>query len=401
MLPPASAPPEPPPWWAPLDPRRSLPARATLVFGGAALALVLLLAGSAGEILHRQIERQLGPSFENLAHQVGDKLDRTLYERTRQLQFTASLAPFRDVTAPVAERHAVLESLHDASPDYAWVGFADATGTVLAASQHLFEGAKATGDAWFRGARRQPFVGAVREFPALAGAVPAVGADAPRFLDLAVPVNTTNGQFLGVLGAHVRWSWARDVQLSVVPDAARREHLGVTIYAATGEVILDSGGSGWSEPPDAPPGLSDRPGTRGNLTEHAAGGTVYLTGYARTRGFRDYRGAGWLVVVRQPVADAFAPVPELRASILHAGLVLVVALGALSWIFAARIERRLRAVATAADRIGSGDILSLMPRPRGDSQLARMCAALGDMVGKFRERQESLEADNARLRDQR
>ena len=387
----------PPPWWQSLDPRRSLPARATLLFGGVALVLVLALQASAGLILQRQIERQLGPSFENLAHQVGDKLERTVYERTHQLHFTANLAAFRSADAPVPERQAVLEALHDASPDYAWVGFADPRGTVLAASQHLFVGDKATDLPWFRGGRHQTYVGSVREFPDLAAAVPATGADAPRFLDLAVPVTSATGQFLGVLGAQVRWSWAREVQLSVVPDAARREHLGVTVYSASREVLLDSGGSGWTEPPDAPGGLYDRPGTRGVLTENATGGTVYLTGYARTRGFRDYRGQGWLVVVRQPVADAFAPVQELRTRILRAGLGLVAAFAVFSWLFCARLERRLRAIATAAGRIGDGDVLTLMPRPQGDSELARTCAALGEMVGKLRQRQDLLETENARL----
>lgn len=392
-MPPVS-PSAPPPWWHALDPRRSLPARATLVGGGACLALVLLLAWSASTILQRQIERQLGPSFENLAHQVGDKLERTIYERYRQLQFTAGLAPFRTATTPAAERHAVLEALHDASPDYAWVGFADAKGNILAASQHLFENESANETAWFRGARRQPFVGTVHQLPELAAALPPVGSTPSRFLDLAVPVTAANGQFLGVLGAQLRWAWAREVQLSVVPDAARRDLLGVTIYSSAGEVMLDSGGSGWTEPPDAPAHLTS---ARGTLTEHAAGGTAYVTGFARTRGYREYRGLAWLVVVRQPVANAFAPVAELRTRILRLGLGLVVALGVLVWFCTARLDRRLRAIATAAGRIGAGDVLTLMPQPRGDTELARTCAALGDMVGKFRQRQETLETENARL----
>lgn len=393
--PPATLRPAPAPWWRALDPRCSLPARATLLFGGAALTLVLLLAQISGAILQRHLERQLGPSFENLAHQVGDKLERTIYERTRQLQFTAGLAPFRHTAStPLAERQSLLESLHDASPDYAWIGFADATGTILAASQHLFENENVSASAWFRGARRQPFVGTVREFPELAAAVPTTGADAPRFLDLAVPINAANDQFLGVLGAQLRWSWARDVQLSVVPHNARRDRLGVTLYTASGEMILDSGGSGWSAPPDAPGNLTS---ARGVLTENTSGGTTFITGYARTRGYREYRGLGWLVVVRQPVSHAFAPVAELRTAILRLGLVFVVALGISVWLFAARLERRLRAVATAAGRIGDGDVLALMPQPHGDTEFSRLCAALGDMVEKFRRRQDALEAENARL----
>jgi len=386
-----------PSWWERLDPRRSLPAAATLLFGGCGFVLVLVLTAGAGRILHAQIERQLGPAFENLAFQISDKLDRTVYERTRQLQFTAGLAAFRSADAPLAERQAILESLHDASADYAWIGFAEPKGQILAASQHLFIGEKTQDAAWFRGGRQQTFVGGVREFPELASEIPSIGAAMPRFLDLGVPVTSAQGALLGVLGAQVRWSWARDVQLSVIPESARREHLGVTVYASDRNVLLDSGGSGWTTPPDLPANLSERPGTRGTLTENTSGGTVYLTGYARSRGFRDYRGQGWLIVVRQPVSDAFAAVQDLRQLVVRLGTGLVVALCILCWIFAARFERRLHAVGTAADRISQGDVLALLPQPHGDSEFSRMCGALGNMVEKFRRRQETLETENARL----
>lgn len=395
-MPPSPLPPSPP-WWQRLDPRSSLPARATLIFGAAALALVLGLAESASGLMRKQLQSQVGASFENLAYQVGDKLERTVYERYHQLKFTAGLSPLRDAASSVADRQRVLDALHDTSSDYAWVGFADARGTILAASQRLFVGEKADDLAWFRGARRQLFVGPVREFPELASAIPTVGGDAPRFLDLAVPVTSVTGEFLGILAAQIRWSWAREVQLSVVPDAARRQHIGVTVYAANRDVVLDSGGSGWTIPPEAPPNLSDRPAIRGVITEQAAGDVPYLAGYAGTRGFREYRGQRWLVVVRQPFAEAFAPAQELRGRIIRVGLGLVVALCLVTWFVSSRLERRIRAIATAAQRIGEGDVLTLLPQPSGDTELDRTCLALGDLVEKFRRRQDVLEAENARL----
>lgn len=397
MPPPSAARPASAPWWQGLDPRVSLPARATLLFGGATLALVLGVAQLAGTLLRAQLERQLGAAFENHASQVADKLDRALYERYRALQFTASLPALRQAASTAAERHTILEALHDASPDYAWVGFADPAGTILAASQNLFTGEKLNESDWFRGARRQPFIGTVHASPELAAAVPSVGAEPPRFLDLGVPVNAPDGKFLGVLGAHLRWSWARDIQLSVIPESARRERLGVTVYTTASDVLLDSGSSGWSEPPEPPAGLASRPGTRGTLIERTSGGSIYLTGYARSRGFREYRGLGWLSVVRQPVADAFAPAQRLSRTITTFGLGLVAALCVVTWLVTARLERRFHAVALAADRIGSGDVLTLMPLPRDDSAFSKMCTALGDMVATFRTRQDTLEIENARL----
>src|SRR5262249_44136635 len=98
------------------------------------------------------------------------------------------------------------------------------------------------------------------------------------------------------------------------------------------------------------------------------------------RGFREYRGLGWLAAVRQPATRAFAPVEALKRTLMSWGAVLVVAISIASWLVAGRYARRLRTIGASANRIREGDILTVLPRPRGDSEIARMCSALGDMV---------------------
>jgi HAMP domain-containing protein len=248
---------------------------------------------------------------------------------------------------------------------------------------------------WFRIGRQQPYAGPLTEIPDLARELQlADRSEAPKYLELAVPVQGNNGERVGVLGADVQWEWAREVQLSVVPEAARRERIGLTVYAITGDVLLDSGGSGWSRPPD-PPELGPR-SFRGSLVENAAGGTTYLTGFARSRGHREFRGLGWLVVVRQPVERALAPTRELRHRILGWGMAFTGILATVSWIAAGRLARRLHGIGAAAERIRQGDVLTVMPRPRGESEIAHMCGALGDMVDDFRKKQETLEAEKLR-----
>lgn len=385
-------------WWWIFDPRHSWRARAALIVGGAAVAFALFFSWLAGTILHRTLETQTGTTFESLAFQVGDKIDRILYERYRTLQLGATLAPLRSLDAAANERRRVLETLQESSPEFAWIGFADASGKIIAATNGLFENADANSRPWFLAAREAPFAGNPHEQPELAREVPATSESesTPRFLDLAVPVTGANGQFAGVLAAHLRWDWTRDVQRSVVPETSARQQIGVTVYTATGEVLLDSGASGWTLPPDHPP-ITDNRRARGFLLEHTTLGSSYLSGYARSRGFREYRGLGWLTVVRQPLARAFLPVEELRRSILRWGLFLAVSGTIAAWVTAGRAERRLRSVAASADRIREGDVLAAMPRPRDESEMARMCGAVADLVEDLRGKNETLLAENAQL----
>jgi HAMP domain-containing protein len=382
-------------WWQRLDPRHNVWVLAAMVFGGAALGCTFLLGEIAGAIFRTKLERQTGQMLETLACQVSDKLDRTVYERYREIQFATGLGPLRLPEATPAERRRMFEAMQKAEADYAWIGLADPTGTVIVATQGLLEGTKVDIREWFRSARSGPFASDVHEYAPLAKELPNPTGEKQRYIDLAAPVTAANGQSLGVLGAHLDWSLAREAQLSVVPEKARRESLSVALYAKKGEMVLDSGGSGWTEAPGIPT-LPARAGLRGSFTENAEGGTVYLTGYARSQGYRDYPGLHLLVVVRQPTAIVFAPVRELRGWIWRLGGLMAGGFVILSWVVVMRLNRPMRAIARAADRIRAGDILSLIPRYH-DGDAGRLSTALGDMVDAFRAKEEQLEADNAQL----
>jgi HAMP domain-containing protein len=389
---------EPTAWWHLLDPWRSLRARAALLVGGTAAAFTVLLSVGAGALFRRTVEAERHARFETLAFQLSDKLDRGLYERQRALQLAARLPAIRGAAGTRPEARRVLDALQDATLDFSWIGVADAGGRVVAATGGFMEGAAAAGQPWFRGAQEQPHVGPPRERPELARLATADddGGAATRFLDVAVPILDEAGQFAGVLAAAVRWNWSRDVLLSVVPDALVRERLGATVFDSANEALLDSGASGWSQPPD-PPALPEARGARGALVETPAGGAPFYTGYARSRGHREYRGLGWVTLVRQPLDRALEPVETLRRGIALWGGALALAGAVAAWIVAGRTARRLRAIGVAAHRIRGGDVLALLPRPHGADELAGMNRALDTFVEDMRSREAALAAERDRL----
>ena len=391
---PASAPPSPEQdWWWIFDPRLSLRARAALIFGGSALLFTVLFSGLAATLLRRSLERQVGAGFETLAFQMSDKLDRVIHQRFHELQLAADVASFRAASASPADRKRLLESLQDTTRDFAWIGFADAGGLVRASTRGIFDGTSVELRPWFRAGGERPYVGPLTELPALARELATSEDDrGTRFIELGVPVHSPDGKFLGVVGALLHWDWAREVQFSVVPETARRERIGVTVYNTNGEVLLDSGASGWTQPPE-PPAITDARRFRGTMLETpASGGEAYVTGFARSRGYREFRGLGWLIVVRQPAGLALAPARELQRVVGGWGIVFTALVLVVSWIAAGQLTRRLRSVTGAAERIRQGDILTVMPVPRGEGEVAQMCGALGEMVAEFRAKQDELEA---------
>jgi HAMP domain-containing protein len=385
--PPARATPaDPTDWWWIFDPRLSLRARAAWFAGGGAVLFTLVFSHLAGTLHHRALERQLGDALETLAFQVSDKLDRTIAQRQQDLQLAAALAPFRSSDGSNPDRRQVLEALQDGGREFAWIGFADPAGRVRAATRGVLENTSVEPRGWFRNGRERMHAAGPAAFPALARELAGTRGDAAaNFIELALPVSAADGPFLGVLAAALNWEWMREIQLSVVPESARREQLGVTVYSTAGEVLLDSGASGWTQPPE-PPALGEARRFRGSLLEATSGGTTYLTGFARSRGQREFRGLGWLIAVRQPAALAFAPARDLERRIAGWGMLFSAGLTLLAWHVAGRFVRRLRGIRTAAERIREGDLLTVMPQPRSAAEFDRMCGALGEMVEEFRAR---------------
>ena len=234
-----------------LDPRRSLRARATLAVATGGLLLSVALTFTVRLQTRQRLENDLAAQFETLAAQVTDKIDRTLYERRRLLQVASSLDPVRLPALNIADRRRFLDTLQENTPDLAWLGLVDADGNVVAAAQRHLEGTSVSRRNWFQVAKEQPLVSGPREAPELNRANLEESSDGPtRYVDLAVPVLGANGQSLGVLGAQPGWTWTREIERSVIPEAARKAKIGVTLYSGPTEVLLDSGVSGWTQPPD-------------------------------------------------------------------------------------------------------------------------------------------------------
>jgi HAMP domain-containing protein len=370
-------------WWWIFDPRLSMRARVTLWVTGAGVAFTLLASWLTGAVFQRSLEQQAGRHFESLAVQVGDKVDRAIYERFRELHLLANLDAIRQSSASRAAGPTVLNALLSVSPDFGWVGLLAADGRVIASTDAALVNADMSESPWFRGAREKPFAGGVRDIPDLARRLPPTEFDSTRFFDLAVPVTATNGQFAGVLAAHVRWDWAKEAQLSVVAEPALRERMSVTIYSGPDEAVLDSESSNWSQPPTVP-ALPEARRFRGALVESTSMGVNYFTGYARSRGFREYRGLGWVTVVRQPLDRVFAPVRDLRRTIFGWSASFTVLLAAVTWLISGRFVRRLRAYTAAADRMREGDVLTVLPRGRSTDEFGRMGDALGALVETLR-----------------
>ncbi|MBI5381768.1 MAG: HAMP domain-containing protein [Opitutae bacterium] len=383
-------------WWQILDPRRNLRLRASLLCGVGVLVLTGAISTAIGSLYQAQLERRLSAAFGTLAFQISDKLDRVAAERFREVQLAASLAPFRNAAGTAAERRQALEAVLGASPEFLWLGVADPTGNVTSGTHGVLEGTRADASDWFANARSAPYASALRELPLVAKTLPWPSGERTRLIELSAPLTAASGQYLGVVGAYLHAAWVRELTQAALPEAAKRERWGVTVYTRDGVVLADSGSSGWTEPPGLP--VTDGTARAGAARwEHADGGGVFLYGLSRSRGQGDYPGMETVTVVRQPLAEVLAPVRELQARIWQLGLLAALALAVAGWFGAQQLTRRLRLLTRSADRIRDGDATSLFPQLGSGDEAAQLSRSLGEMTDRLRTRQDQLETENTRL----
>jgi HAMP domain-containing protein len=370
--------------WPLLDPRHSLRAQSALLFGGVALLLTALAGGLATHSYRIELERRTGDLLAMLAFESGDKAERITYERQSDLQVVANAPAFRS-GGSIAQQRATMDALLDASPDFAWIGFATSAGTVVAGTQHLFEGERADRHPWFLRGQNQSFVGELKALREVAQLTNTADLPDSHFFDLGVPVRNEEGKLVGVVGAYLRSSWAPVLQQTVLTTFSRRDHMVGTFYSAKGEALFgEETGNSSAAPPLPERASNGQP--RGAFVEYTSDGAVFLTGYSRTHGFRGASGLNWLVTVREPLAEVFAPADGLRRTLIVVGATICVGFAIMGWCVATPISRQLRRIAATARRIQAGDVLATLPSPAGQGELARACAALRDLIEHLRGR---------------
>jgi PAS domain S-box-containing protein len=375
---------------------RALGAWLALAFIVLTIVLTLVLIGVTENRASAQVKASIGGGLAELAMQTSDKLERGMFERYREVHLIAQLRELQ-ADVPAVQRRAALERAQASYGYYSWIGVAGMDGRVQASAMGVLEGVDVSQRPWFGNALKGIHAGDVHEAVKLVNYLPK--RDEPwRFVDVAFPVVDAEGATQGVLGVHLSWEWARDVERSVMAGIVGRRHVEALIVDAGGKVLLGPAGVAGTQI-DQGSLKAARSGTRwGHVEERWPDGKSYLVGYARGRGYGDYPGLGWTVLVRQDVADAYGPVRRLRQFGLASGIVLAALFSLAGVALARRITRPLDELAESARRIRAGETVRIEVR-RGYREVRALGRTLNTLVAGLVRRKRELEDLNATLEE--
>lgn len=362
------------------------------VFTALSLLLTLSLTAFSDRAAISQVREGIGANLAELAQQTTSRLDRSMYERYREVHLIAQR--LGSETDTVALRQA-LEEVQQSYPNYAWIGATDAAGTVRAATRGLHEGVDVSAQAWFRQALADPAAGDVRDAVPLVQAPGVSGSEPQRLVDIAFALTDAQGQATGVLSAHLAWNWASEIQDAIFAPVSRHRSVELLIVSPQGRVLLgprDLQGTTLQLPSlDAA-----ARGDAGHATEPWPDGKTYLVGHARDAGFNGYPGLGWRVLVRQTIDEAYAPVTQLHRRLLLGGLVAAVLFSLLGWLAARQITRPLQDLTDVARGIEAGYAVKA-PATAAYREVTTLGNALNSLVKSLQDHQSELRHSHAAL----
>ncbi|WP_075792413.1 sensor histidine kinase [Massilia putida] len=376
---------------------RALGAWLALAFIALSIVLTLVLTSVIERKSSEQVQTNIGHGLAELAMQTSDKLERGMFERYREVSLLAR-RPVLAEGQPHARRRATLDGIQNTLGYYSWIGLAGLDGTVQVSAQGLLEGADVSKRPWFRNALRGIHAGDVHEAMLLARYLPRQ-TEPWRFVDVAFPYVDEQGVTRGVLGAHLSWQWARDVERSVMAGIAARRQVEALIVDTDGNVLLgpaDVVGKRLTLP-SLKAAHAQRHG--GYVVETWPDGRAYLVGYQLGHGYGEYPGLGWTVLVRQNADDAFAPVRRLREYGLASGVLLAVLFSLAGVALARRITRPLGDLADAAQRIRAGETARIEVKRGGYAEVRALATTLNALVANLVRRRRALEDLNANLEE--
>lgn len=332
--------------------------------------------------LKAQQEAEVGERLSGLAQDMADRLDQGMHEVSAQVQGIARLDPYlADHPARDAKRRDWMAEMQRHFPRYAWIGFVRPDGTVETATAGMLEGQSVAARPWFQAALKGPFVGDLHEALLLDKLLRAgVGGEPLRFVDAAAPVLGPDGQVVGVIGAHLYWSWADEVRKSLLVPERIFPGTDIRVLDASGRVLL---GPALGEAMDHLGAVQQVLTGKSGARQESIDSAEWLVGYAPADGHRDYPGLGWRVLALTPVDVAYAPLRALQIGLLLLGGLATVVGALVSYFAARRLTAPLNRLAEDARNSGDTPDAAFLSRSGGSREVVRLSQALRALVRRI------------------
>lgn len=317
--------------------------------------------------------------LKQLAWQMQESLERSMQERQIDLRILVARPSIRE-GRDVPRMRGVLNELQSNVPNYAWIGLARPDGTVLAATNGVLEGQSVAERPWFKEGQDKMYSADYHPALLLEKKLPPQ-AEPWRFVDISSPVLDMQGRYMGVIGMHLSWTWAREIAAKLLNPAGDRYDVEVMIVRNDGTVLLGPKGLEEKKIDTESFRASQVSASGGAVLENWPDGQRYMAGYSRT-GQDGSLMLKWSVIVRQPEHVALEAFRDLEKRVILVGGLICVVLVVLAYFLTRRLVAPVNALSAALELRASGMQEVPIPLVNSYREIQLLSSTLLNMVGR-------------------
>lgn len=325
-------------------------------------------------------KNQIGSTLSEVSYQMADKLDHYMWSRYGEVSLLSKIDTFSNLEN-ITEIRNLIEELQKNAPEYAWIGVLDTEGNVVIATGGILEGKNISARPVYQQALEEPFIGDVHEAVLLSSLLPNPTGEEMKFVDISMPIKDENGNLQCILATHLSWKWAKEIEDSIMKPLKYRHDLDLFIISNDNTVLLGPDGM-LGEKLELESINNSKSNESNWMVETWQDGKEYLTGYSSENGYKNYKGLGWTILVRQPLNIAYEPVEELRDFIIIIGVVLAIIFAFIGWIIAGVIAKPLKKIVLSADKLRLGQQVEI-PEYHGIKDIELLSVSLRSLIGSL------------------
>jgi PAS domain S-box-containing protein len=289
------------------------------------IVLMTVLALGIGTYLLRYVERRLvaasGEGLMLAAAEVSDKLDHLLFERYGDAQMMARVFALRSSDRAYLTGYLTWMKTNYA-PVYLWLGVTNQQGVMIASTDEALVGQDFRQSGWFQSVRAERKI-----------VVDDVGGQADNGIEtvaFSAPIIDSQGNFLGAITSRVAIPVIEEVTTRTIRSLESQigfaESVEYQMLARDGRVFVDSDlahkGNLNLRTLRLPSALASQGGMPGFVEEeHPRRHVPVVTGYASTKGFGEFPGFNWTVLMRIDRGLVLQPIRSVTWKVGVAGAV--------------------------------------------------------------------------------
>ncbi|MBR0565953.1 diguanylate cyclase [Azoarcus sp. L1K30] len=376
---------------APTSGAASLRSRLTLWFGSLALFTLLSAGFYVGHIAIEKMTAAEGAAMHASAATVANALATGLREREDEIYLLSRSSRLASGNLDAVEVLQSLERRKEVHQEYAWIGVADTDGTIVQATGGMLVAQSVRERPWFKSALKERYAGDVHEAVLLAKLLPGHPSGEPlRFVDFAAPIVGANGQTVGVLGAHLHWSWVTGLVEDAVSGRRGLQQTDILIVDRTNHILYPERLTGESVPDTSPAQHLDYE------VIHWPDGRDYLSSEVKINA-KTHADLGWRLVARKPLDIATRPIRDLSGQLLLLGVLAALLFALLAYHLARRLSRPIEQLAQAARQVESRQAMPQFPTGRQVREIAQLSQSMQSMTRSLLAKEQELAAINSTL----